>query len=79
MLVDFEYVGTDKPPDFEFVGLVDYGSWKPKETLEQAVNRKEFMKIKIKNRYRNPRKNYINDGQGIGSDHSSFLKYLENK
>jgi hypothetical protein len=48
MLVDFEYVGLDKPPDFEFVGLVDYGSWKAKETLEQAVDRKRMIGLKFK-------------------------------
>ncbi len=48
MLVDFEYVGLDKPPDFEFVGLVDYGNWKAKETLEQAVDRKRMMSLRFK-------------------------------
>jgi len=41
MLVNFEYVGQDRPPDYEFVGLVDAKNWKPLETLEQAVDRKE--------------------------------------
>ncbi len=48
MLVDFEYIGLDKPPDFEFVGLVDYGNWKPKETLEQAIDRKRMMSLRFK-------------------------------
>jgi len=78
MLVDFEYVGTDKPPDFEFVGLVENGNWKARETLEEAVNKKELMKIRIKNRYKNPRKDWINDGQGIATDYSRFLEKLEN-
>lgn len=47
MLVEFEYVGQGKPPDFEFVGLVDVDNWKAKETLEQAVDRKN----KFKNKY----------------------------
>ena len=46
MLVNFEYVGLDKPPDFEFVGLVDGKNWKAKETLEQAVDRKNRFKLK---------------------------------
>ena len=50
MLVEFEYVGLDKPPDFEFVGLVDVNNWNPKETLEQAVDRKNQFKIKYKKR-----------------------------
>ena len=70
MLVEFEYVGHDRPPDFEFVGLVDDGwNWKAKETLEQAVEKKERMK----NRYKNPRRGYINDGQGIGEIYSRWL------
>jgi hypothetical protein len=47
MLVEFEYVGQDKPPDFEFVGLVNDGyNWKAKETLEQAIDRKNRFKKK---------------------------------
>jgi len=46
MLVNFEYVGTDKPPDFEFVGLVDGNNWRALETLEQAVDRKNRFKSK---------------------------------
>ncbi len=42
MLVEFEYVGLDRPPDYEFVGLVDSKDWKPLETLEEAVNKKEL-------------------------------------
>jgi len=40
MLVNFEYVGLDMTPDFEFVGLVDVNNWKPREALEQSVERK---------------------------------------
>jgi len=29
-----------KEPDFEFVGLVDSKDWKAKETLEEAIDRK---------------------------------------
>jgi len=76
MLVNFEYVGLDKPPDFEFVGLVDCKDWKALETLEEAVNRKELQRIKNKKRYKNPRKNYVNDGQGIASDYARFLENL---
>jgi len=39
MLVNFGYVGQDRPPDFEFVGLVSSNDWKPLETLEGAVDR----------------------------------------
>lgn len=46
MLVNFEYVGLDKPPDFEFVGLVNGKDWKALETLEQAVDRKNRLKSK---------------------------------
>jgi len=69
MLVNFEYVGLDRPPDFEFVGLVDGKNWRAMETLEQAVEKKERMK----NRYRNPRTDYVNDGQGIGEIYSRWL------
>lgn len=73
MLVEFEYVGHDRPPDFEFVGLVDdWWNWRAKETLEQAVMKKELMK----NRYKNPRRGYVNDGQGIGTDYSRFLERI---
>ena len=48
MLVDFEYVGQGKPPDFEFVGLVDVNDWRAKETLEQAVDRKNRFKNQFK-------------------------------
>jgi len=47
MLVDFDYVGLDRPPDYEFVGLVDSKDWRAKETLEQAIDRKE----RFKNRF----------------------------
>ena len=73
MLVEFAYVGLDRPPDYEFVGLVDSKDWKPLETLEEAVNRKE----RLKTRYRNPRTDYVNDGQGIGENHSRFLERVE--
>lgn len=53
MLVEFDYVGQGKPPDFEFVGLVDVNDWKPRETLEQAVDRK--------NRFKNQFKQNINE------------------
>jgi len=73
MLVEFAYVGLDRPPDYEFVGLVDSKFWKPLETLEEAVARKERFKI----RYSNPRTDYVNDGQGIGSYYASFLEKIE--
>jgi len=44
MLVEFAYVGLDRPPDYEFVGLVEAQDWKPLETLDQAINRKERFK-----------------------------------
>ena len=44
MLVEFEYVGCDRPPDYEFVGLVDSKDWRAKETLEQAIDRKNRFK-----------------------------------
>jgi len=47
MLVEFAYVGQDRPPDDEFVGLVDPKDWEALETLEQAVDRKE----RFKNRF----------------------------
>lgn len=79
MLVEFEYVGRDRPPDFEFVGLVNAKDWRAKETLEEAVKNKELMKNGIKNRYSNPRRDYVNDGQGIGTIHSNFLEKLDSK
>ncbi|MCH9040662.1 MAG: hypothetical protein IIB80_00675 [Thaumarchaeota archaeon] len=70
MLVEFEYVGLDRPPDYEFVGLVDGKDWRAKETLEEAVKKKELRK----NRYRNPRKGYVDNGQGIGEIYSRWLE-----
>lgn len=77
MLVDFEYVGQGDPPDYEFVGLVDGYNWRALETLEEAVRKKEARIIKTKNRYKNPRKDFENNGQGIGSDYFLFLKKIE--
>jgi len=55
MLVEFTYVGQDRPPDYEFVGLVDSKDWKPMETLEQAVDRKErFRNQFISHRHHTP-------------------------
>jgi len=54
--------------------LVDSKDWKPLETLDEAVARKE----KLKNRYKNPRTDYVNDGQGIGTNYSRFLERFEN-
>ena len=73
MLVEFAYVGLDRPPDYEFVGLVDSKNWKPLETLEEAVAHKE----RFKTRYSNPRTDYVNDGQGIGENYSRFLERVE--
>jgi len=75
MLVEFAYVGLDRPPDYEFVGLVDSKDWIPMETLEQAIERKAKLKRKP---YRNPRTDSINDGQGIGTNYSRFLELKEN-
>jgi len=73
MLVEFAYVGLDRPPDYEFVGLVDSKFWKPLETLEEAVACKE----RLKNRYKNPRTDYVNDGQGIATYYHSWLEHQE--
>jgi len=48
MLVEFAYVGLDRPPDYEFVGLVDSKDWKPLETLDQAIDRKERFRNQFK-------------------------------
>ena len=53
MLVNFEYIGQDRPPDFEFVGLVDVENWKPKETLAEAIERKNQMYSKYHKQNRN--------------------------
>ena len=73
MLVEFGYFGEDKPPDYEFVGLVDSKIWKPLETLEEAVARKE----ELKTRRKNPRTGSVNDGQGIATYYSSWLESKE--
>ncbi len=74
MLVNFEYVGLDKPPDFEFVGLVNGKNWKAKETLEQAVDRKNRFKKKEINL--NP---YWHKESKIAQENSDKLfKLLEN-
>jgi len=52
MLVEFEYVGHDRPPDFEFVGLVDSKDWRAKETLEQAIDRKNRFKNNLKPQFK---------------------------
>jgi len=70
LLVEFDYVGQDRPPDYEFVGLVDVKDWNPLETLAEAEERRK----ELKNRKRNPRKGFVNDGQGIASNYSSFLE-----
>jgi len=44
MLVEFDYVGLDRPPDYEFVGLVDVKDWRAIETLDQAIDRKNRFK-----------------------------------
>jgi hypothetical protein len=48
MLVNFGYVGQDRPPDYEFVGLVDSKDWIPLETLAEAVDRKQMTKTMFK-------------------------------
>lgn len=53
MLVNFEYIGQDRPPDFEFIGLVDVKNWKPKETLAEAIDRKNQMYLKYHKQNRN--------------------------
>ena len=35
------------------------------------------MMVEIQKRYSNPRTDYINDGQGIGENHSRFLERVE--
>jgi len=45
MLVEFAYVGQDRPPPYyEFVGLVDSKDWRETETLDEAMDRKERFK-----------------------------------
>jgi len=44
MFVQCEYVGLDRPPDYEFAGLVSAKDWKPLETLAEAVDRKNRFK-----------------------------------
>jgi len=74
MLVNFEYVGLDKPPDFEFVGLVNGKDWRAKETLAQAVDRKNRFKKKEINQ--NP---YWHEPSRIAQEKSDKLfKLLEN-
>jgi len=40
LLVNFTYVGVDRPPDYEFFGSVSVLDWEPLETLEEALNKK---------------------------------------
>jgi len=78
MLVEFEYVGLDRPPDYEFVGLVDSKDWKAKETLEEAIDRKnrfksEYQKDEINlNPYWNPK------SKQAWSEVEEFIKHLQN-
>ena len=74
MLVEFEYVGHDRPPDYEFVGLVNAKDWKAKETLEQAVNRKNRFKKEIPNY--NPYWNPLAKQAWLESE--EFIKHLQN-
>ena len=46
MLVDFTYVGQDRPPDYEFTGLVSGNDWKALETLDEAMDKKRNMSSK---------------------------------
>ena len=56
-----------------YKALFDSKFWKPLETLEEAVARKE----RLKNRNKNPRTDYVNDGKGIGENYSRFLEKFE--
>ena len=78
MLVNFEYVGLDKPPDFEFVGLVDYGNWKPKETLEQAVDRKNRFKSKYQKEEINHNPYWHKESRIAQENSDKLFKLLEN-
>ena len=44
LFVQCVFVGTDRPPDFEFSGLVNYLDWKPLETIAEAIDRKNRFK-----------------------------------
>ncbi len=46
MFVECVFVGTDRPPDYEFSGLVDCRDWVALETVDEAVDRKNERKNK---------------------------------
>lgn len=54
MFVLCEFVGTDRPPDYEFSGLVNYLEWKPLETIAQAVDRKNALKERFGKKFELP-------------------------
>jgi hypothetical protein len=79
MLVNFEYVGLDKPPDFEFVGLVNDGqNWKAKETLEQAVDRKNRFRLRYQKDELNQNPYWHKESRIAQENSDKLFKILQN-
>jgi len=79
MLVEFEYVGHDRPPDYEFVGLVDSKDWKAKETLDEAVDRKNRFKLKYQKHEINPHPYWNEDARKASEKVDEYIKSLMSK
>jgi len=79
MLVEFEYVGHDRPPDYEFVGLVDSKDWKAKETLDEAVDRKNRFKSKYTKDEINPNPYWNEDARKASEKVDEYIKSLMSK
>jgi len=78
MLVDFEYVGMDRPPDYEFVGLVDAKDWRALETIEQAVDKKERMRNRFKKEEINRNPYWDPKAKQAWLEAEEFIKHLQN-
>ena len=78
MLVDFEYVGMDRPPDYEFVGLVDAKDWRALETIEQAVDKKERMRNRFKKEDYNPNPYWNEEARKACEAADEYIKQLQN-
>jgi len=81
MLVEFEYVGLDGPPDYEFIGLVSAEEWKAVETLEQAVERKRLFKERYRSKdssVSNPDPYWYQPAREACERVNEYIKYLQN-
>lgn len=73
-LVSCKFVGLDRPPpDYEFVGLVDYLDWKSLETIAEAIDRKNKSWYKSKPIVRGYHEGYWNKEAKDASKRADYL------